>query len=224
MFITQVDFYNLDVIPPQEAVARIKDKQLVTLTILRGLVPPSKQKEDHIYDEIMYADQLSQNLSQQEDFSQFMSTGILRENVPTGPVSEQDKMRRRARSPSSSKEARLTNTVPSTTTLPGEKGSKDSGLSSGSSNSPEHQKDKMRLLEGQGVQFPDDVPFERLANLRQSYRTEKEMVKNFLKTCKKESNNVVVEASEPDSRRNCRIEGEYEVEVSCTFLNLNVKK
>ncbi len=195
------------------------------MTILRGLVPPSKQKEDHIYDEIMYADQqLSQNLSQQEDNSQFMPIGIFKENLPASQrpraeqLSDQDMLRRKARSPCNTREPRSINAGPGHITHLGEKGSKDSGLSSGSSNSPEH---KMKLVEGQGVgaQFPDDMPFERLANLRQSYRTEREMVKNFLKTCKKEADSGVMEPSESDNRRNCRIEGEYEVEVRMCIVN-----
>ena len=234
-FLTQVDFYNLTAIHPQEAVARIKDKTLVTLTILRGLVPPSKQgthASDHIYDEILYADQqLSQNLSQQEDgFPQFMATGLLRDpsfashRHRAAAMNEDDSLRLHAqalnRRPSSplatvkefQQQQHQMESTPMTTgqsTLPGEKGSKDSGLSSGSSNSPEHKDKGFKCQDG--VVYPEDAPFERLANLRQSYRTEREMVKNFLKTKKKEGTQL--EVAETDSKRNCRIEGEYEVEV-----------
>lgn len=60
---------------PQEAVARIKEKTLVTLTVLRGVDCNKRSGEradrgidDHVYDEILYTDfQLSQNLSQQDE-------------------------------------------------------------------------------------------------------------------------------------------------------------
>lgn len=232
-----MDFYSLTAIHPQEAVARIKDKTLVTLTILRGLVPPSKLHKqgthisDHIYDEILYADQqqqLSQNLSQQEDgFPPFMTTGLIRDPSFASrrhrmAITEDDSFRTPAhallRRPSSPLETvkefqhhRMESGLPINghTTLPGEKGSKDSGLSSGSSNSPEHKDKGFKCQDG--VVYPEDTPFERLANLRTSYRTEREMLKNFLKTRKKEGTELEVE--ETDSKRNCRIEGEYEVEV-----------
>ena len=229
----QVDFLNLTDIAPQEAVARIKDKPIVTLTILRG-VSSSKQKsstQDHIYDEIMYADQqLSQNLSQQEDFSQFMTAGLSQESFPSrhrqrlGQLSERDLLRHEIKkrghdhAPNGVKETRHINypTVSSNgtqVTLPGEKGSKDSGLSSGSSTSPEHHKDRARMVEGQAVVYPEDAPFDRIAKIRHSYRTEREMLKKFLKSQKKEPDIVVETGTVENSRRNCRIEGDYEVEV-----------
>ena len=237
----QVDYLNLTDIAPQEAVARIKDKPMVTLTILRGVVSSSsKQKsgtQDHIYDEIMYADQqLSQNLSQQEDFSQFMTTGLLQEPFPSkhrqrlGQLTERDLLRHEIKkrghdhSPNGLKETRHINypTVSSNgtqVTLPGEKGSKDSGLSSGSSTSPEHSKERGRMVEGQAVVYPEDAPFDRIAKIRHSYRTEREMLQKFLKSQKKEPDNVVETGTVENSRRNCRIEGEYEVEVGVRMFS-----
>lgn len=237
-----MDFYNLTSILPQEAVARIKDKPVVTLTILRGLLPPSNTSSsprkqgtlnlDHIYDEILYADQqLSQNLSQQDDgIPPFMTTGLIRDpsfasRRHRAQIHEENSLHNKhvmhIRSTSPGVMEKEFNhrhhhlqpfpmTKGNHSTLPGEKGSKDSGLSSGSSDSPEH---KDRGFKGEdGVVYPEDAPFERLTNLRQSYRTEREMLKNFLKTKKKEAAEQL-EVEETDSRRNCRIEGDYEVEV-----------
>jgi len=175
-----VDYYNISAIPPQEAVARIKDKTMVTLTVLRGLVAPTRNP-DHIYDEILYADQM---LSQPE--SQLATTGLLQDSL--------------------SRKTRGQRSVEGFHTA-GEKGSKDSGLSSGSSSSPEHQ--KPRPVMDQGVVYPPDAPLERISNIRKSYRTEREMARRFLKTRQPRATDHV--SREPDS--NCRIEGDYEVEV-----------
>ena len=74
--IVQVDLYDLCKINPKEAVARIKDKTVVTITVLRGdeyQRQNTSQKEEHIYDEILYA-VLCPALSQSD------------ENYPPAPV------------------------------------------------------------------------------------------------------------------------------------------
>ena len=136
---TQVDQHDIAVIGPQESVARIKEKTLVTLTIHRGL-----DSGEHLYDEIFYSDSRnnSQELSQQD------------ENIPSNMTSTYPRPRGRTAVGAEESQRYYNHSVPAvtaTTTVtngshlnvrpmhravqrhssgPLEKGSKDSGLSS----------------------------------------------------------------------------------------------
>lgn len=146
----QVDHHDITSISAQEAVARIKEKTLVTLTIHRGMA--KVEHDQHLYDEIFYSDsQLSQqSLSQQDDSMSL--------NFPTYPRAKSrggkgDENQGYHRNPSSSSLATATGrctkpmhrvvhqTNPSQQGTM-ERGSKDSGLSSGSSTHQEHEENR----------------------------------------------------------------------------------
>ena len=218
-----MDFHDLSRMNPQEAVARIKDKTLVTLTVIRNSNTQqmdynfSSIPEEHIYDEILYTDSLSQNLSQQD------------ENFPPFATKESSSSRKHGRRrqrkdgqnrPSKLALKRSTSPVANSAFLrptpgnqgsphSGEKGSKDSGLSSGSSGSKHQEEEQQQQQQEQ----QGEVPMDRSQAGRLSYRTEQEIAKNFLKTQQKYQESAVL----VPSSRNCRIEGEYEVEVRLTF-------
>ena len=229
--IRQVDNYDLCKISTQEAVARIKDQTAVVLTVLRGGSPPVEElgghyhcleEDEHIYDEILYTDLIQ--LSQPD------------ENYP--PLSMMSHMRDEysKESPSASRRNRvpmhfdLQNRRPShnrptspaatygfrTNPKAGEKSSKDSGLSSGSSGSP-HPLGRPPVSQKHPLGAPHltNSFLDRNTTARHSYRTEREMLKNYIKTQKKNAHLPAQEPREaPSKPRNCRIEGDYEVEVS----------
>lgn len=139
-----MDHHDITSISPQEAVARIKEKTLVTLTVHRGVA--RVERDQHLYDEIFYSDsQLSQqNLSQQDDNMSL--------NFPTYPRAkggvtggQGDENQRSHRKPSSSSVAtgsgRRTKPMHQVVhqTNQGTRGSQDSGLSTGSSVHHEHE-------------------------------------------------------------------------------------
>ena len=205
--------------------ARIKEKTLVTLTVLRGLEPLHSTVipgvEEHIYDEILYNDfQLSQGLSQQDENSLPVLAGLFKNNRKkhhkSGQVCEDGHSHRQAQKRPTSPAANFFHKMKQAgqsvhETHPphqgGEKGSKDSGLSSGSSGSP-HPRHMDTLVEAKSI----DPAMDRGADVRHSYRTQREMVKNFLKVHKR-NGELCPNQTEDSRRRNCRIDGEYEVEV-----------
>lgn len=213
--------------------SRIKDKIVLTLTILRGgsprdQSPPNLTTEEHIYDEILYAD-LSQPLSQQDENFPLLPLFHMDTYSPSVPrknrfpmhedIQNRHRMHTRPMSPAANYVYRATSSAPSA----GQKGSKDSGLSSGSSGSPppfarqpaKHHHKGMRHYPGSTQNLDQEVMG------RHSYRTEREMLKSYLKTQKKSQ-----PTNQPTSSkgRNCRIEGEYEVEVchACIVFSLTV--
>ena len=139
----QVDHHDIAAIGAQEAVARIKEKTHVTLTVLRGVA--YSPDDQHVYDEIFYSDsQLSQqSLSQQED----MSFNLTAPRPPKGgsKLVVEETAHHRQLTPSSSAGSGggsqwpkpvhrvMQQTMPPTSGVAMEKGSRDSGLSSGSS-------------------------------------------------------------------------------------------
>lgn len=207
-----MDFYSLTVIPPEEAVARIKDKPTVTLTVVRGLVPPTAHKQnsaysDHIYDEILYADQ--EKLSHHDDGALLKESGHRhRLGANSSPST------RRKGSPLGFQHQHQP-VGANQNTLPVEKGSKDSGLSSGSSTSPDHKHRVTRCEESEV--YAEDARFGKPVSVWKSYKTERENLQNFLKTKKQNSEQLEAEETESRRRKTCRIEGEYEVEV-CTYI------
>lgn len=244
---------------PQESVARIKEKTVITLTVIRetgnALVKPNHQ---HIYDEIMYTDLSQQNsqnalsqphglslqgLSQHDenqpptpppimDFGKFspaaqkpLATGALSTNQEPG---HRPQRHLRPTSPT----AHLTYRTRSTSGQ-GERTSKDSGLSSGSSGSPNtalKQTDSKPTVATRLTQAPTPAHdalsvtqnLDKDIKARQSYRTEREMVRTFLKSQRRNSPapREPVSSSQPARSRNCRIVGDYELEVSLCILSL----
>lgn len=110
----------------------------MTLTVHRGIATG-----DHVYDEIFYSENLSQNLSQSQSLSQNLSQQD--ENIPFNMASSSSKPRIRM------EERQQHPPGPSSSVAPRgkpvhrvlhqgvEKGSKDSGLSSGSSTHQEQE-------------------------------------------------------------------------------------
>ena len=222
-----MDNFDLCRLSPQESVARIKEKSVVTLTVLRSGSHESLKKDEHIYDEILYAD-LTQNLSQpnllqDENFPptpppmdfRFSPSPRRKYSMPILD-DPSTRMPKPVRPISSS-----ANCTYKITSSQGEQTSKDSGLSSGSSGSPNPTS---RQTERVAVK-PTIVPvpaisaardFDRDIRGRHSYRTEREMIKSILKTQKRNSPapQEPLSLSQSAKSRNYRIEGEYEVEVS----------
>ena len=213
--------------------ARIKDKPVVTLTVLRGDEHQLHQEEEHIYDEILYAD-LCPGLSQSDEnylpalymASVKDSPGIARKN--RAPMQEDTHNRPckmvRPVSPSANYTYRTTYSAPAGKThQSGEKGSKDSGLSSGSSGSAQHftRHNEVAVNSQRGLTRPypgSALNLDRGVGARHSYRTEREMLRNFLKSQKRSGHTHQLH-TQSSKRRNYRIEGDYEVEVH-THLSL----
>lgn len=196
----QVDHHDLTSISPQEAVARIKEKPFVILTVHRGL-----GVNEHVYDEIFYSDsQLSQNNSQQD------------ENMPLNVVSSYPKPRVRAvttveesqRYQNQHRQGVSSNGAPVSgahhlkqpahralhpqVAFPQgmERGSKDSGLSSGSST---HQDSEVNIS-------------------RQGFAGKRESYHSYAGSQGSQGSHVS-RGSHQVSNSHCRIEGNYEVEV-----------
>lgn len=235
-FHAQVDNFDLWRMTPQESVARIKERTVITLTVLRETgnmaAAPNRQ---HIYDEIMYSDLSQQNLSQ----NALSQPGLLQhdENHPPTPppinfgkfgsASQQNLLDHEEPSHKPQKAMRPTSPAAhfvyrTSSSGQGERTSKDSGLSSGSSDSPNpapKQSDSkpvpnLRLKQQQpAVTITQNL--DREIKARQSYRTEKEMMRTFLKSQRRNSPAPQEPVpSRPRIRsRNCRIVGEYEFEV-----------
>lgn len=232
-FIAQVDNFELWHMTPQESVARIKERTVITLTVLRETgnmaAAPNRQ---HIYDEIMYSDLSQQNLSQNA-----LSQPGHDENYPPTPppinfgkygsASQQNLLDHEEPSHKPPKAMRPTSPAAhlmyrTSSSGQGERTSKDSGLSSGSSDSPNpapKQSDSKPVAPNHGLKQPPPVTLtqnlEREIKARQSYRTEKEMMRTFLKTQRRNSpaTQEPVPSRPPTRSRNCRIVGEYEFEV-----------
>ena len=255
-------------IDPQEAVARIKDKPVVALTVLRGFPKPthlnrskSDQDAQHIYDEIMYADALSQ---QDENLPPVISAGVSALNARKHrlPMMEDGTNRsskaahKRPVSPAGNTFFRTSSGPPApkhqshnnrshqshrsnhhhqhhhphhphqTRHLPGgeSKGSKDSGLSSGSSGTGgrHHHTLQHDIVVGQPQHVVGDMQaFERsIYEGRSNFRTEQDVARKYLFDNGSSDGKRVSDGSGPTdaqlvARKNCRIDGEYEVEVRC---------
>ena len=232
----QVDNFDLHSISTQEAVARIKDQTIVTLTVLRGGSPPEGEmgshyhcleEAEHIYDEILYTDlvQLSQSDENYPPLSMMSHMHAHRDEYSKDnafrrnrvPMHSEPQNRRpshnRPVSPMATYGFR-TNPHNQKTPPSGEKSSKDSGLSSGSSGSPHpFVRPPVSQKHPLGAPHLTNSFLDRNTTARHSYRTEREMLKNFLKTQKKNAQ-TPARQPEPSKSRNCRIEGDYEVEVS----------
>ena len=268
--LAQVDNCDLWRMTPQESVARIKEKSVILLTVVRetGGNASAKANHSHIYDEIMYSDLSQQNLSQHA-LSQplpglsFTGPGLLAqgfsqydENYPPAPppmdfgkyapaaqqlkplIDNEDsdhKPQRHLRPISPA--AHLTRRTASTSGL-GERTSKDSGLSSGSSDSRNHAPKQMdpqpavtntaRLTAqepatAQASLTTHTQDLDRDINARKSYRTQREMVRTFLKNQRRNSPapQEPVPANQPMRSRNCRIVGNYELEVNMTIIMIS---
>ena len=215
---------------PQEAVARIKDKPTVSLTVLRGFPKPAhitrtKSDQEHIYDEILYADALSQ---QDENFPPVMSAALsaLQARRHRLPMMDDQPMRsskaahKRPVSPAGNTFFRTSSGPPapkhqshhrshrSHQVRAGESnGSKDSGLSSGSSGTGRHRADEVQP----NHHVVGDVhAFERSIYDRRSGRMDHNAARKMLFENGRRASDTSLQAS---VRRNCRIEGDYEVEV-----------
>ena len=209
-----MDLYDLCKINPKEAVARIKDKTVVTITVLRGdeyQQQNTSQKEEHIYDEILYADLCPALTGTDENYppaSVMASPGFSKDSLQKrrAPMQE-DLQNKRPASPLANHIERATSSAQN-----GEKGSKDSGLSSGSSGHGFSRHE--RAGESQkSVAHPNlGNALNRSVGGRSSYRTEREMMRNFLKS-QKGSGRTHQLHTQSSKRRNYRIEGGYEVEV-----------
>ena len=246
---SQVDNHELSRLTPTESVARIKEKTLVTITVLRDMGANklnSPEHNPHIYDEI-YSDHSQQHalsqplpgpphthsalpgilpaaLSQYDenhpptpppmDFGKFSPSAQHRQRLgaissPTEEIKSgqhQGGKRYRPTSPAVHISQRT-----STNCGLGERTSKDSGLSSGSSDSPNTASkpgNNTRLLP------PTPVPQDLDRNARKSYRTENEMVRRFIKNQRRNSP-APRDSSTSSNRpsRNCHVVGEYELEV-----------
>ena len=236
--LSQVDNHDLGKISNQEIVKRIKDGSVVTITVLRGGGMEANSvphlEEEHVYDEILYADLSQPTLSQQDENFPFMaqrdtSPPAVRKNSFPLYDSRPPRMVRPV-SPGPTYLYRATTTVQASSPQSqkakqsGEKSSKDSGLSSGSSGSPnpfvrppakavdpKSHRNMVRLYPGSSQDL------DRGVTARHSYRTEREMLRNFLKTQKRTVHTQQVEPTTSSRRKNCRIEGDYEVEVSIDY-------
>ena len=118
----------------------------------------------------------------------------------------------------------------------GERTSKDSGLSSGSSDSPntagKHLEARpgvpptttstapsFRLPTPAGLS-PTSLDLNRDINVRKSYRTEQEMVRKFIKDQRRHPPPPMslLASNQPARSRNCRVNGDYELEVMLSLL------
>lgn len=249
--IAQVDNQDLEHLTPQESVARIKENTVVTITVLREM-GASKQSKGHIYDEIMYAElsQQNQSLSQPLPGLSQPSSGVFFHGLsqydenqpPTPPPIDFSKFSSAARHladhgcsdhPGHRPQKQLRSNSPGTNytyrTPPisgyGERTSKDSGLSSGSSNSPNHtphpkQLDSRPTVTENSrlqVQATQDIAqdMDRDITARRSYRTGREMARLIIKDQRRKSPSPhdPVPSKQPARSRNRRIVGEYELEV-----------
>ncbi len=189
--------------------ARIKEKTLVTLTVLRGLEwRQGGGPEEHLYDEILYTDSLSQNLSQQDEnsLSVVMAAGYPKQKKRSPSILE-DNLNQKSRH-SNSTSGGGTHLVPvqrkdyhvsnlsthhhhhspagKSSSFRIERGSRDSGLSSGSSN---HHDDEAQNRHG-FVMNPEPNHCRQGSYESQSYKCVGKL-----------------------SSSHCRREGNYEVEV-----------
>ena len=239
-YCTQVDNYDLWDMTPQESVARIKEKPVLTITVLRDVGHESTQH--HIYDEIIVTDLSQQNLSQQDenvpptpppmDFGKFSPSAQPKLLHNGAALMSEDPSHRSQRLRPTSPAAQFT--YKTSNSGQGEHTSKDSGLSSGSSDSP-HQ--ALRQTDPKPAvtrltQAPTPGALRTAQNLdrdvkeRPLYRTEREMVRTQLKNQRRNSPAPLepISSSHPTRSRNCRIVGEYELEVSVYmtmwFLNM----
>lgn len=217
-----MDLYDLCKINPKEAVARIKDKTVVTLTVLRGdeyQQQSTSQKEEHIYDEILYADLCPALYQSDENYPPALvmaSPGFSKDCLQKrrAPMLE-DLQNKRPASPLANHVDRATSSAQT-----GEKGSKDSGLSSGSSGHGFCRHNERAVENQKGVAHPNlGNALNRSVGARSSYRTEREMVRNFLKSQKRSGHTHQLH-TQSSKRRNYRIEGGYEVEVGNQFQSL----
>ena len=256
--LVQVDNHDLCQLTPRDSVTRIKEKPVVTLTVLRATGASKHSKTDpppHLYDEIdlLCSDQnqLSQHALSQplpglmydmHDFPHLPALSQYDENHPPaipppldfGKYSPSAQQRRqllrvgderlgqrhysRAVSPGAHMPHRASSYGQ------GEHTSKDSGLSSGSSDSAA----KTRLVGGPTTTGRLQVPLaptldlNRDVNVRKSYRTEQEMVRRFIK--ERRRNGPVppslATSRHPVKNQNCRIVGDYELEVMLSSLRI----
>ena len=230
--------------------ARIKEKTVVTLTVLREM---GGNNHPHIYDEIITG--LSQQnhtalsqplpgLSQPEsgfflkglsqcdenhppmDFSKFSPKTVTKQQRQQ---TDQDSNGQKSQRPmiSVSPGANLSYRT-SPITGKGERTSKDSGLSSGSSDSPNSKRldPKPGVTSTTRLQTNHAQDLDREITARRSYRTEQEMVRDILKKeqrkyspAPQEQHNETSKQLPIRSRNRC-IVGDYEFEVMIPFLNL----
>ena len=217
--------------------ARIKDKTLVTVTVLRGEKPSSHSHKEHIYDEILYSDARQFSLSQPDD--QMFSVMSLEPPEQTPSRHSPQEWRRRVplapedSNGHSSGAARPFNH--DALAVPGQhhvEGSKDSGLSSGSNDSARlahnrHQQPRPADMQLQqlprGLKYSQQVShsqdhLSRVVPARHSYRTEREMMRNggggvMQEGARSSSQDVLATIDGDSHRRNCRVDGNYELEV-----------
>ena len=239
----------------------------MALTVLRGFPKPahlnrskSDQEAQHIYDEIMYTDALSQ---QDENLPPVISAGVsalnarkhrlpMMEDAPNRSLKAAHK---RPVSPAGNTFFRTSSGPPApkhqshnrshqshrsnhphqhhqhhhphqTRHLPGgeSKGSKDSGLSSGSSGTGgrHHHALQNDIVVGQPQHVIGDMQaFERsIYEGRSNFRTEQDVARKYLfdngsSGGRRVSDGSSATAAQLVARKNCRIDGEYEVEVGC---------
>lgn len=207
----QIDNHDLWKISIKEAVSRIKDQPSLALTIVRWENLDYNLEgggDDHIYDEILYADLSQPLLSQQDENSPpFQSMSY---NSPSGsrrlrpPMTEELRNHPKmegAASPSAAYIYGRSQKVPI-----GEKGSKDSGLSSGSSGSPRPiHRNLERVMQNAGSASNLD----RCVGDRQTYRTRREMLCPLVN----QQESVCGAGGVAPEQIRGRIEGDYEVEV-----------
>ena len=251
-----MDNYDLSSLTPQDSVARIKEKSVVTITILRETGAKklsSLEHNSHIYDEIYTDHSQPQNqhalsqptprthaplpgllpptLSQYDenhpptppplDFGKFSPS--IPHNKPrltptaTSPSNEDhQRPRHRDRAVCLSPGAKVPQRSPPSCVL-GERTSKDSGLSSGSSDSNPAQKLGNNNVARQLPPTPltaEDL--DRDVDARQSYRSEREMVKRFIKNKRRNGPAIYHELEsygQHSTPRNNHIVGEHELEV-----------
>lgn len=220
----------------------------MSLTVLRGFPKPAhlsrtKSDQEHIYDEILYADALSQ---QDENLPPVMSAALSALNArrhrvpmtedhsnrsskaahkrpvsPAGnaffrtssgpPAPKHQSTTHLHRTHQSHRSDRSYHHVHHTNTRQGEnQGSKDSGLSSGSSGMGRHRNDEVAGQQNNHL-VEDMHAFERSVFDRTSGRAGQDMKKRILLENGRRASDSGVQ---PPGRKNCRIEGDYEVEVS----------
>ena len=231
----QVDGVVLGRMNPGEAVARIKDKTLVTVTVVRGEKPTSHSHKEHIYDEILYSDASQFSLSQPEEMFASMSL----EPPELHPPRHSPQGPRRARVPLAPDDpygpsGRSYNHDHVQAAPPPRvggqhhvEGSKDSGLSSGSNDSArlvhrqmqkvadmqqQQQQQQRSLKYSQQMSLSQDL-LSRATPARHSYRTEREMMRNGALQEARSNSQDMLATTEASHRRNCRVEGNYELEV-----------
>ena len=212
------------------------------MTVLRGFPKPghltrTKSDQEHIYDEILYTDALSQ---QDENFPPVMSAAISALNArrhhraamaaEDQPIRSSKAAHKRPVSPGGNTFFRTSSGPPAPKHQShhrshrshhvhpaGESnGSKDSGLSSGSSGTGRHRQDEITGQPNHHV-VGDLQAFERSIYERRSGRADHSVTRKLMFV---ENGRRASESSIPPSmRRNCRIEGDYEVEVSTRTLS-----